>query len=169
MQIRPVELWQFLQNEGLARAEDLNPRRERKAKLVRRCAIFPATLVLNCLWITSPRARSFSKHSHISGAAESLWDRLLAQLSCESAAFRRSWRYLPLWSVFPSWARLSPWLPASQVRLFLAPEGSLAICSEAGGWFPSSRIVPGSCVKGRRMYLTLGCFYKWERFGWCTV
>lgn len=67
VQVWSVELWQFLQNKGLARTEGLNPRKQRKAKLVHRGTPFPATLLLSSLWITSPMPRRCSKHSQIMG------------------------------------------------------------------------------------------------------
>lgn len=73
-------------------------------------------------------------------------DQPLTQLSCETAGISRSWQYLPLCSVFPSWAHLSPWLPASQVRLLLAPEGFLAFARGTGGWFPSSWKMVRECL-----------------------
>lgn len=115
------------------------------AKLVHRCTPFPATLVLNGLWITTPMPRSCGKPSRITGllspsgpAAYSAFlrnSRVQQELTTSSALERVPLLSSPL-----------PCLPASQVRLYLAPEGFLAICRWMGGRFTSSRMVARDCL-----------------------
>jgi len=180
VQVWWVELWQFLQNKGLARTEGLNPRKEWKAKLVHGCTAFPAALVLNGLWITSPTPGSCGKRGQIMGLPSSsapaaysafLWNsRVRQELTIPPAS-----ECVPSGAHLSAWASLGTWrfpcdlwgdsrlVPLLQVRECLLTLSNLRVRGEI------NEAVPESYVKGRRTYLTFGRLYKGERFGCCTV